>query len=145
MFYQHKAQKVFFCCWSDTKKITREPAGIMLMITWHHDTEALSASQLQDLCKEIHQWFPSQRASTTEFWCFPCCHPKQDFAQTNKVQVVSFRWCHNGCDGVSNHQPHHCLLNRYSGTDQRKHQSSASLAFVRGIHRDRWIPRTKGQ
>ena len=33
----------------------------------------------------------------------------------------------------------------YSGADQRKHQSSASLAFVRGIHRDRWIPRTKGQ
>ena len=25
----------------------------------------------------------------------------------------------------------------YSGVDQRKHQSSASLAFVRGIHRDR--------
>ena len=25
--------------------------------------------------------------------------------------------------------------NVYSGTDQRKHQSSASLAFVRGIHR----------
>ena len=25
--------------------------------------------------------------------------------------------------------------NAYSGTDQRKHQSSASLAFVRGIHR----------
>ena len=24
----------------------------------------------------------------------------------------------------------------YSGTDQRKHQSSASLAFVRGIHRE---------
>ena len=33
----------------------------------------------------------------------------------------------------------------YSRADQRKHQSSASLAFVRGIHRDRWIPRTKGQ
>ena len=33
----------------------------------------------------------------------------------------------------------------YSGADQRKHQSSASLAFVRGIHRDRWIPRTKGR
>ena len=25
--------------------------------------------------------------------------------------------------------------NVYSGSDQRKHQSSASLAFVRGIHR----------
>ena len=33
----------------------------------------------------------------------------------------------------------------YSGADQRKHQSSAALAFVRGIHRDRWIPRTNGQ
>ena len=33
----------------------------------------------------------------------------------------------------------------YSDAHQRKHQSSASLAFVWGIHRDRWIPRTKGQ
>ena len=33
----------------------------------------------------------------------------------------------------------------YSGADQSKHQSFASLAFVWGIHRDRWIPRTKGQ
>ena len=33
----------------------------------------------------------------------------------------------------------------YSDADQRKHQSSASLAFVWGNHQDRWIPRTKGQ
>ena len=33
----------------------------------------------------------------------------------------------------------------YSDADQRKHQSSASLAFVWGIHRDRWISRPKGQ
>ena len=33
----------------------------------------------------------------------------------------------------------------YSAADPRKHQSSVSLAFVGGIHRDRWIPRTKGQ
>ena len=32
----------------------------------------------------------------------------------------------------------------YSDADQRKHQSSASLAFVWGNHRNRWIPRTKG-
>ena len=36
-------------------------------------------------------------------------------------------------------------LTVYSDANQRKHQSSASLAFVWGIHRDRWIPRTKGQ
>ena len=35
--------------------------------------------------------------------------------------------------------------NVYSDADQRKHQSSASLAFVWGILRDRWISRTKGQ
>ena len=40
-------------------------------------------------------------------------------------------------------------LTVYSGAEQRKHQSSASLAFVRGIHRwpvnsrHRWIPHTK--
>ena len=33
----------------------------------------------------------------------------------------------------------------YSDVDQRKHQSSSSLAFVGGIHRNRLIPRTKGQ
>ena len=32
----------------------------------------------------------------------------------------------------------------YSAAGQRKPQSFASLAFVRGIHRNRWIPRTKG-
>ena len=30
-------------------------------------------------------------------------------------------------------------LSVYSGADQRKHQSSASLAFVRGIHGDRTV------
>ena len=33
----------------------------------------------------------------------------------------------------------------YSGADQRKNQSSASLAFVREFTGDRWIPRTKDQ
>ena len=32
----------------------------------------------------------------------------------------------------------------YSDADQRKNQSFASLAFVREIPGDRWIPRTNG-
>ena len=50
---------------------------------------------------------------------------------------VSLQWRHNGHDGVSNHQPPRCLLNRLFGlrSNLRKHQSSASLAFVRWIHR----------
>ena len=35
--------------------------------------------------------------------------------------------------------------NVYSDADQRNHQSSESLAFVREFTGDRWIPRTKGQ
>ena len=43
----------------------------------------------------------------------------------------TLQWLHNERDGVSNRQPHDCSLNRLFG----KHQSSVSLAFVRGIHR----------
>ena len=67
---------------------------------------------------------------------------------------LSLQWHHNECNVISSHQPHDCLLNYLfshrskkttklcitglcvcSCTDQRKHQSYASLAFVRGIHR----------
>ena len=51
--------------------------------------------------------------------------------------IYTLHWRHNGRDGVSNHQPYDCLLNLFSGADQRKHQSAASLAFVRGIPRAR--------
>ena len=54
------------------------------------------------------------------------------------VEYSPLRWRHNEHDSVSNHQPHDCLFNRifrHSGTDQGKYQSSASLAFVRGMHR----------
>ena len=57
-----------------------------------------------------------------------------DYGQ-DQVDRHIIHWRHNGRDNVSNHQPHNCLLNLYSGAYQRKHQSSASLAFVRGVHR----------
>ena len=49
--------------------------------------------------------------------------------------MLILRWRHNGRDSVSSHQPHDCLLNRLFRPDQRKHQISASLAFVKIIHR----------
>ena len=42
---------------------------------------------------------------------------------------------HNGRDGVSNRQPHHCLLNRLFRRRSKKYQCSTPLAFVWGIHR----------
>ena len=49
----------------------------------------------------------------------------------------TLQWRHNGRDGVSTHQFTIVYSTVYSGTHQREHQSSASLAFVRGIH---WSP-----
>ena len=31
------------------------------------------------------------------------------------MDLHSLQWHHNGHDGISNHQPHHCLLNRLFG------------------------------
>ena len=45
----------------------------------------------------------------------------------------ALQWRHNECDGVSNHSI--VCTTICSGSDQKIHQSSASLAFVRGIHR----------
>ena len=53
----------------------------------------------------------------------------------NATRHYNVEWRHNGHDGVSNHQPHEFLLNRLFRLDQRKHQSSASLALVWGSHR----------
>ena len=45
------------------------------------------------------------------------------------------QWRHHEHDGVSNHQPNDCLLNRLFRCRLKKHQGSASLAFVREIRR----------
>ena len=50
-------------------------------------------------------------------------------------ETFTLQWCHNEHDGVSNHQRMDCFSTVCSCADQRKHQSSASLSFVRGIHR----------
>ena len=47
----------------------------------------------------------------------------------------SLLWRHNGRDGILNHQLHDCLFNRLFRRRSKKHQSTASLAFVRGSHR----------
>ena len=48
---------------------------------------------------------------------------------------LTLQWRHNGRDGISKHEPTIDYSTVYSGVDQRNHQSSASLALVRGFHR----------
>ena len=54
---------------------------------------------------------------------------------TSARHAERLHWRHNGHDSVSNHQPCDCLLICLFRRDQRWYQSSASLAFVWGIHR----------
>ena len=51
-----------------------------------------------------------------------------------KRGVWSLQWRHNGNDGVSNHSLTFTYLTVYLGAD-KKHERSASLALVPGIHR----------
>ena len=45
----------------------------------------------------------------------------------------ALQWCHNECHGISNHQPHDCLLNCLFRPRSKKTSSPAtSLAFVWG-------------
>ena len=53
----------------------------------------------------------------------------------HRFDCRSLQWRHNERDGVSVTSLTIVYSNVYSGTDQRKHQSSPSLAFVWGIHR----------
>ena len=68
-------------------------------------------------------------------WNLNIHHTVRPVKTQSIIHKCALLWRHNDRDGVSNHQPHDCLLNRYSGADQRKHQSSPSMAFVWGIHR----------
>ena len=51
--------------------------------------------------------------------------------------VPPLQWRHNGRDGVSNHQPNDCLLNRLF----RRRLKYTSQLRAAGF----WIPRTNGQ
>ena len=67
-------------------------------------------------------------------------------AQIGQFHGRTLRWRHNEWDGVSNHQPHDCLLNRLSGRRSEKtSKPRASLAFVGEFIGDWLILRTDGQ
>ena len=53
------------------------------------------------------------------------------------VPYISLQWYHNEHDGILNHRHLDVCLTICSGTDQRKHWSSTSLAIVSGIHQ--WL------
>ena len=54
-----------------------------------------------------------------------CCSNRASLATVLSTNT----WRHNGCDGVSNHQPRHCLLNRLF----RRRSKKTSKLCVTGL------------
>ena len=62
------------------------------------------------------------------------------------LQAHSLQWRYNECDGVSNHQPHDCLLNRlFNAQIKQNIKALRHSPFCGEFPGDRWIPRTKSQ
>ena len=58
----------------------------------------------------------------------------------------SLQWRHNERDGVSNYQPHDCLLNRlFKAQIKENLKAPRHWPFCGEFTSDRWIPCTKGQ
>ena len=87
--------------------------------------------------------YPNQLYLTLPFWCWlywPRCLRKTFWCWGRKIPAARGQWYHYSdvimgamafqITSLANVYP-----TVYSGTDQRKHRISASLAFVRGIHR----------
>ena len=63
----------------------------------------------------MEEWTSESRAKPNDF-------PKSKTISSSPRDVFTLRWCHDGRDCVSNHQPHNCLLNRLFG--RRSKQTS---------------------
>ena len=62
------------------------------------------------------------------------------------IYSISLRWRHNGRDGVSNHQPHDCLLNYlFRRRSKENIKATRHWPLCGEFTGDRWIPRTNGQ
>ena len=62
------------------------------------------------------------------------------------VALLPLQWRHNERNGVSNHQPHHCLLNRLFRRRSKKNiKAPRHWPLCGKFTGDRWIPRTNGQ
>ena len=59
---------------------------------------------------------------------------------------LPLQWRHNGHDGISNHQPHKCLLNRLFPAQIKENiKAPCHWPLCGELTGDWWIPHTNGQ
>ena len=129
-----------------------------------HSSKKTSKPRVTGLVWGIHQWIPRTEGQQREncfhlmtsslSWLLTC--PTRGFYSPHHEEIPAAIFPHEGCtilirwaayaekyhnDGIMSTiasqitSPTIVYSTIYSGADQRKHRSSASLAFVQGIHR----------
>ena len=61
------------------------------------------------------------------------------------MEIALLQWRHNEHDGVSNHQPHDCLLNRSFKAQIKENKVPCHWPLLGEFTGDQWIPRTNGR
>ena len=130
----------FYCQMLDDKRFI-----ISIILFW---TLTRLKNDMTFVTEEIAQWLDSAMFTMWPIRIKRCCH-----SNWSKHGFMSFKSQSHGHYGdvimgtIASQITIYTIVYStiYSDADERKHQSSASLAFVRGIRRDRWIPHTNGQ
>ena len=145
--------------------VTRKtfPFDDVIMISWLPDNVDTLSAKLA-LCVGNPPITRPKWSRNAELWWFLLCYQKGRQVRSNlQIKIEVNTVFHHPVGWAIMATLHHysdvimgamvfqinSLTNVYStvylGADQRKHQSSVSLVFVQGIHRDWWIPGTNGQ
>ena len=66
------------------------------------------------------QWEPKEPISMKFYLKFKYFHSRKCVWTYRLLNHLSLRWSHKWCDGVSNHQPHDCLLKTLFGRRSKK-------------------------
>ena len=106
------------------------PAFVQVM-AWHRSSHCMNQYFCQFL-KSI------DKLLAIEIFLQVIWSMKQLTCVTEWHRSVSLQWHHNEHNDISNHWQCDCLLNLCSGSNQRKHQSSTLVAFMRGIRGIHW-------
>ena len=122
-------ERTWVACWLVQVAVTRK--HIMLECCTHKNHEG-PFPYCWPFVRRGHLCFVDKTVGNSRLWsfvspnrhrhCTLSCHASDDKNTTMTALglQLTLHWRHNGHDGVSNYQPHHCLLNRLFGRRSKK-------------------------
>ena len=112
-------------------------------LTWNFCGQNYTLGPERCLCSTTHTLKQIKQhvgeADTAVYLTYSIALRKYSYTQYSQkpgVVIMPLRWRHNGRDGVSNHQPHHCLLNRLFRRKSKKTPKLRVIGLCARIHRE---------